>query len=219
MRPFQLLVFDWDGTLSDSSATIVSALRQACSDLGLPVPDKASALSIIGLGLREGLFSIIPHLDEPQFEALSNRYRQCYFSKGGEVGLYEGVEEGLERLLQAGFLMAVATGKSRRGLDQALSGLKLARFFVTTRCADETFSKPNPAMLLEVMDICGMDAKETLMIGDTTYDLQMAANASVAAVAMTYGAHPLEDLLPLSPIQHFDHFGDLVEWTISLKGR
>ena len=212
MQPYKLLVFDWDGTLSDSSATIVRALQEACQALGLCVPSYGTVLHIIGLGLREGLFYAVPELTDDQFEPLAELYRQRYFAKRDEVSLYPGVKEGLAVLKKAGFDLAVATGKSRYGLDQALDHLDLRSCFVTTKTADETASKPNPEMLFDIMDIMNVEAKDSLMIGDTTHDLQMAINAGVPSVAMTYGAHELSELLPLSPLACFDRFDALVSW-------
>ena len=216
-KRFELLVFDWDGTLSDSSSTIVSALQKACAELGLSVPSRDAALHIIGLGLREGLFRIIPGLTDKAFDALVARYRQIYFLSAEDVSLYPGVSEGLLTLKETGFCLAVATGKSRKGLDLALKDTKIEALFDMTRCADESFSKPHPQMLHEIMEQLGVVPAKTLMIGDTTHDLQMAANANVAAIGLSYGAHPVDQLLSFSPEACFDQFALLVEWIIDQR--
>lgn len=206
MKRFDLLVFDWDGTLMDSAGTIVTSLQAACTDLGLPVPSDAAARHIIGLGLNEALAELLPGLAPSDYDRLVERYRHHFLSQDHEIPLFEGAFEAIQDLSGMGFMLAVATGKSRRGLDRAFSYTNLGRFFHASRCADESFSKPHPAMLLELMDEMGTSPDKTLMIGDTTHDLQMAINARVQGVGVAYGAHPKENLLALSPMACLDHF-------------
>jgi phosphoglycolate phosphatase len=187
---YRLIVFDWDGTLADSAAIIVEAIQQACADLGLPVPSDSAARYVIGLGLHDALRHVAPTLAEKDYPQLSARYRAHYLNRDPEIPLFAGAEALLSALNVRGHLLAVATGKSRRGLDRALEQAGIGRHFVATRCADEGFPKPNPDMLLHLMDSVGAVPDETLMIGDTTHDLLLAANAGVDAVGVAYGAHP-----------------------------
>lgn len=209
---FQLLVFDWDGTLMDSAGAIVLSIQAASRDLGLPVPSVERARHIIGLGLSEALSYLFPELDASEQDAVVERYRHHFLAKDADIPLFPGAIEGIGELHAAGFLLAVATGKSRRGLDRALESTGLKRFFHGSRCADESFSKPHPGMLLDLMEELGADPQRTLMIGDTTHDLEMARNAAVASLAAAYGAHPKENLLALSPLACVDDFGELREW-------
>jgi phosphoglycolate phosphatase len=187
---YRLIVFDWDGTLVDSAAIIVEAIQRACADLGLPVPTDSAARYVIGLGLHDALGHVAPSLAEKDYPQLSARYRAHYLSRDPEIPLFAGAENLLSVLSARGHLLAVATGKSRLGLDRALEQAGVARHFVATRCGDEGFPKPNPDMLLHLMDRLGTAPDETLMIGDTTHDLMLAANAGVDAVGVAYGAHP-----------------------------
>lgn len=211
-RRFELLVFDWDGTLMDSAGAIVDSIQRACRDLDLRVPDEASARHIIGLGLRDALAMLLPELHESGYGGLVERYRHYYLSRDQAIPLFEGAQEAVRMLNQAGFLLGVATGKSRAGLDRALAHTGLAPYFHASRCADECFSKPHPAMLQEIMDELAVEPERTLMIGDTTHDLQMAANAGVASLAAAYGAHPRENLESLGPIATVGSFTELREW-------
>jgi len=188
-RRFELIVFDWDGTLMDSAAAIVRAIQAASADLGLPVPTDARARHVIGLGLSDALRHAVPELPETDYPQMVERYRHHYLSSDRELTLFDGTVELISDLHDRGFLLAVATGKSRNGLDRALGFSGLGRYFHATRCADECFSKPHPAMLHELMDELGVMAESCLMIGDTTHDLQLALNAGTHSVAVSYGAH------------------------------
>ncbi len=196
---FDLIVFDWDGTLMDSTAHITRSIQAACRDLGLPVPGDEAASYVIGLGLREALQIAAPSLDTADYPRLVERYRVHYLLNEQKTELFPGVREMLAELREVGYLLAVATGKSRVGLNRALDEARLTSLFDGTRCADETFSKPHPAMLHELTRELGQDHGRTLMIGDTTHDLQMAINAGVAGVGVAYGAHAAGSLETLSP--------------------
>ncbi len=196
---FDLIVFDWDGTLMDSTVHITRSIQAACRDLGLPVPGEQAASYVIGLGLREALQIAAPTLDPADYPRLVERYRVHYLLKDKETELFDGVREMLTELRDMGYLLGVATGKSRVGLNRALDEAHLTSVFDGTRCADETFSKPHPAMLHELTRELGQDLARTVMIGDTTHDLQMALNAGVAGVGVGYGAHPAESLRALTP--------------------
>jgi phosphoglycolate phosphatase len=198
-RQFDLVVFDWDGTLMNSTAHITRSIQAACRDLGLPVPEDEAASYVIGLGLRDALQIAAPTLDPSDYPRLAERYRFHYLSKDEHQELFAGVREMLQELREQGYLLGVATGKSRVGLNRALDQMRLTSVFDGTRCADETFSKPHPAMLQELTRELGQDLERTVMIGDTTHDLQMAANAGAGSIAVTYGAHSAEALVALEP--------------------
>ena len=211
-KRFELIVFDWDGTLMDSAATIAGSVQAAARDLGLEPPSDERARHIIGLGLEDALRHALPNLPHERYGELSARYRYHYLAQDHALTLFDGVETLLADLLGAGHLLAVATGKSRLGLDRALEVSGLGSRFHATRCADECFSKPHPQMLDELMAEFGVAPEATLMIGDTSHDVQMAHNAGVPAVAVSYGAHPRAGLESLSPLQCVDSVAELALW-------
>lgn len=211
-KQFDLIVFDWDGTLMDSTAAIVKCIQAAAKDLGLPVPDNKSAAYVIGLGLNEAMQAALPDVDPKYYPRMVERYRYHYLAKDHDLTLFDGVREMLSELSQQGYFLAVATGKSRVGLNRALDTVKLLSLFDATRCADETFSKPHPAMLQELTRELGQDIKRTVMIGDTTHDLHMALNAGAAGVAVRYGAHSEQELLALNPLYAANSVFDLHLW-------
>jgi len=188
-RRYPLVVFDWDGTLADSTAVIRRALQRAAGDLGYTVPSDEQASFIIGMGLRPALEHAVPTLREEDLLPLTERYRYHFLAGENEIVLFDGVPEMLAALKARGHWLAVATGKSRRGLDRAFETLGLREFFVASRCADEGFSKPHPGMLHAIFDETGMQPSQAVMIGDTTHDLQLAENAGMASIGVTYGAH------------------------------
>lgn len=214
-RQFDLLVFDWDGTLMDSTGMIARSIQRAFADVGLPEPSDTAARFVIGYGLNEAMQYLDPHLSAEQIRQIVDAYRGHFLAKDHELQLYAGVAEGLPCLRAAGFRLAVATGKSRAGLDRVLAATGLASFFEVTRTADEAFSKPHPAMLEYILEATEVVASRAVMIGDTTHDLQLAINAGTASLAMSYGAHPLQDLLPLNPLAHFDDFSALTTWILA----
>jgi phosphoglycolate phosphatase len=211
-RAFDLIVFDWDGTLIDSTALIAGSVQLAAADLGLPIPSDEDAQHIIGLGLLQAMAWLFPDLAADRYQELIERYRVHYLKRDSEIALFKDVRELLVALRADGYLLAVATGKARQGLDRALLLADLVSYFDATRCADETFSKPHPQMLMELMDELMVEPARVLMIGDTTHDLQMAANAGTAAVAVTCGAHPREQLLGEPHLAMLAHVGVLREW-------
>ena len=211
-RRYDLIVFDWDGTLFDSTALIVRAIQAACRDLGAPVPSDEAAAHVIGLGLQDALQHAVPDLPIDLYPELGRRYRQHYFASHDQVTLFAGVPELLAGLRERNHWLAVATGKNRHGLDEALRISGLADRFDATRTADETRSKPHPQMLQELMREFGTDPERTLMIGDTTHDLQLAANAGTDAVAVAYGAHPPEQLGDLRPLTIAHSVAELHDW-------
>lgn len=211
-KHFDLLVFDWDGTLSDSAAHIAAALQASFRDLGLPVPSDHSARHVIGLGLQDALSYLNPDLPTERYHAVTDRYRHHFLAGDATIRLFPQVIEGIAALEASGYLLAVATGKSRRGLDRALESTQLVRYFHASRCADEGLPKPHPDMLEVLIGELDVAPGRTLMVGDTTHDLQMALNAGVPAVAVSYGAHPLEELESLKPLACVGSFALLMEW-------
>lgn len=196
----------------DSTGTIVKCIQSAARDLGLPVPNEKAASYVIGLGLQDAMQAALPGLDPKYYPRIVERYRYHYLSTDQELTLFDGVTDMLADLSQQGYFLAVATGKSRVGLNRALDTVKLMSVFDATRCADETFSKPHPAMLQELTRELGQDMKRTVMIGDTTHDLQMAVNAGAAGVAVHYGAHSPEELRSLAPLYAANSVRDLHAW-------
>ena len=197
---FDLLVFDWDGTLMDSAACIAASLQSACRDLGFTVPSDRDARYIIGLGLNDALAHVLPGIAPAEYPRVADRYRHHFLQQDGGTALFSGVAEMLRELREAGHLLAVATGKSRRGLDRALEATGLAPYFHATRCADEGFSKPHPGMLHTLLEALDIGPARALMIGDTTHDMQMARAADMERLAVAHGAHDASDLLEYAPV-------------------
>lgn len=214
LRKLDLIVFDWDGTLMDSTALIVAAIQAACRDVGVPEPDRERASYVIGLSLLGAMAAIAPDLDPASHARLAERYRYHFLARDHELMLFEGARSLLEELRERGYLLAVATGKARQGLNRVLASSGLNALFHATRCADESFSKPHPAMLLELMDELQVVPERTVMVGDTTHDLLMARNAGVAALGMSYGAHPVEELRAEAPLAIHHSIAELREWLI-----
>jgi phosphoglycolate phosphatase len=196
---YSLIVFDWDGTLLDSAAEIVECIQQASREMGLPVPDAERARHVIGLGLHDSLRIAVPELPVESYGEFAALYRKNFLAREESMRLFTGVRELLAALRQREHLLAVATGKSRRGLDRALEASELGTHFAASRCGDETHPKPHPAMLLELMEQLAVDPARVLMIGDTSHDLEMARNAGVDALGVTYGAHSAGALQALAP--------------------
>jgi phosphoglycolate phosphatase len=214
-KQFDLLIFDWDGTLMDSAGVIVDSIQRACEDIGLSVPSERASRQIIGLGLMQALQTLLPDLPADDYPRLVERYRHHYLGRDAEIPLFTGVASGIRDLSESGFQLAVATGKSRIGLERALEASGLGAWFVATRCADQTHSKPHPAMVLELIDELDADPARTLVIGDTSHDLLMAANAGVASLGVTYGAHEAGDLHPHAPVALMDSFPEVYAWLAS----
>jgi phosphoglycolate phosphatase len=211
-RRFDLIAFDWDGTLFDSTGLIVRCIQAACRDVGSPVPSDVQAAYVIGLGLMDALRHAVPDLPVERYAELGRRYRHHYMARQHQIVLFDGTLEMLHALKARNHWLAVATGKSRSGLNEALDSAQLRSVFDSTRTADETASKPDPLMLRELMAELGADARRTLMIGDTTHDLQLAANAGVASVAVSYGAHPADDFRRFAPLFIAHSTRDLHDW-------
>lgn len=212
MNRYELIVFDWDGTLMDSAGMIAHCVQAAARDLGLTPPSDERARHIIGLGLVDALRHALPDLPEAHYEDLVERYRHHYLSRDHELVLFAGADTVVRGLAASGRWLGVATGKSRRGLDRALAHSGIGDCFHATRCADECHSKPHPQMLEELMDELAVAPGATLMIGDTTHDLLMAQNAGVDAVAVSYGAHPRAALSGAGPLYCAESVADLAAW-------
>ncbi len=211
-RKFDLLIFDWDGTLMDSAGVIVDSIQRACEDIGLAAPSDRASRQIIGLGLVQALQTLLPDLPADDYPRLVERYRHHYLGRDADIPLFGGVSEGIRALDESGFTLAVATGKSRVGLARALEASGLGAHFAATRCADQTHSKPHPAMVLELVDELAADPARTLVIGDTSHDLLMAANAGVASLGVTYGAHEADDLHAHAPLALLNSFAEVHAW-------
>jgi phosphoglycolate phosphatase len=214
-RRFDLIVFDWDGTLSDSTTLIVRCIQAACRDIGVAVPSDADAAYVIGLGLHDALKHAAPGLSPDRYPELGNRYRHHYFASQDELVLFPGTLEMLHALKARNHWLAVATGKGRRGLDEALAHTQIAGLFNSTRTADETASKPNPLMLQQLMREFGVEPERTLMIGDTTHDLLLAANAGTPRVGVSYGAHEAEAFDEHGPLFIAHSTRELHDWLLA----
>jgi phosphoglycolate phosphatase len=211
-RQFDLIVFDWDGTLFDSTALITRCIQAACADVGVAVPSDKDASYVIGMGLIEALQHAAPGLPRERYPELGNRYRHHYFARQHEIVLFEGTLAMLQALKARHHWLGIATGKSRRGLDEALNSVQLKGVFDGTRTADETASKPDPLMLLELMREFGVEPDRTLMIGDTTHDLQLASNAGTARIGVSYGAHEPAAFDEFAPLHIAHSMPDLHDW-------
>jgi phosphoglycolate phosphatase len=211
-KRFDLLVFDWDGTLIDSAGAIVACIQAACRDLDLPVPDDERASHVIGLGLADALAHAVPGLPPSEYPRVAERYRHHFLLRGASLPLFPGTREMLTGLRASGHALAIATGKSRTGLARALQQAGLEALFAATRCADQCAPKPAPDMLLELLDETGVAPGRALMVGDTSHDVQMAVNAGVAAVAVSYGAHAVAGLAALSPLALVHSTPELAQW-------
>jgi phosphoglycolate phosphatase len=209
----RLLVFDWDGTLMDSVGTIVACTQTVLQELRMPEVPESIIRGTIGLGLRETVEILSPGCDDQVFETVLASYRRHWHQTYRDLALlFSGVEEMLRGLTEEGYLLAIATGKSRRGLDHSLAQTGLKKVFHATRTVDEALSKPNPQMLLDLLDELGVRAREAVMIGDTTYDLEMARNAGTAAIGVCSGSHGREELLRAAPLACLERVVELPEW-------
>ena len=213
-RQFDLIAFDWDGTLFDSTKIIVRCIQRAVADVGGAVPSDEAASYVIGMGLMEALAHAAPDVPQDRYAQLGASYRKHYIAHQDDLSLFDGVLPMLADLRQRHHWLAVATGKSRRGLDDVLRAVELKGMFDGSRTADETAGKPHPRMLHELMREFGTEPERTLMIGDTTHDLQMAVNAGCASVAVSYGAHTIEGFEALKPRAIVHSVGELHAWLL-----
>ncbi len=213
MKKYHLLIFDWDGTLMDSQAQIVNCMQSAITELDMEPRSDKQITNIIGLGLDEAILALYPTLDTKMIKLTAQTYRDYYLFKDKTPSpLFAGVKEVISELQETGYDLAIATGKSRRGLDKGLEETGMHAYFPITRCADETRSKPHPQMLEEILVDHNTDASNALMIGDSEYDLQLANNAKVDGFAVSYGVHGLIRLLKQDPVGFIDRIEQLPEW-------
>ena len=211
-RQFDLICFDWDGTLFDSTALIVRCIQQAVLDVGGARPSAQQAAWVIGMALVPALARAAPDVPADKYPELAARYRHHYLARQGDISLFEGVLPMLAELRARHHWLTVATGKSRRGLNDVLASRQLQGVFDGSRTADETAGKPDPLMLHELMREFGAEPERTLMVGDTTHDLQMALNAGCASVAVSYGAHAPDGFQDLGPRQVVQSVAELHRW-------
>ncbi len=205
-RKYQLIIFDWDGTLMDSTAQIVNCMQLTIKEMNTEPRSDDAILNIIGLGLEEAILSLYPTSNNSFINKMAEVYRDFYLFKDKTPSpLFEGVVEMLDELREQNYDLAIATGKSRRGLDKGLDETNLHDYFPITRCADETRSKPDPQMLTEILTDYNTNKDTAIMIGDSKYDLQMANNAKMDSIAVTYGVHSLEQLQKQQPVSHVDN--------------
>ena len=212
---YQLIIFDWDGTIMDSAQKIANCIKAAARDVGVDEPSDQQAKSIIGLGLTEAMRVLFESSTDSQIKQIVEAYKY-HFVKGDvtDQALFEGVEQGLQALEDAGAVLAVATGKSRAGLDRIFAETGLKKHFITSRCADETRSKPNPQMLHEILDFTAIDADKTIMVGDTTYDMDMAVNANMYGLGASYGVHSEAMLLESKAVSVQHSFKQIIAWLL-----
>ncbi|MBU2966652.1 HAD-IIIA family hydrolase [Amphritea sp. 2_MG-2023] len=217
---YKLLIFDWDGTIIDSAARIISSMQKAARDLEQPELSDEAVRNIIGLGLPEAIRMLIPGVDDSLIAPLRDRYGHYYLEADDTpTELFDGVEQTLINLKQKGYRLAVATGKSRRGLDRVFDQTGLEYLFETSRCADETTSKPHPHMLEEILAETGLSPAEAVMIGDTEFDLEMGVRAGMDTIAASYGAHHIDRLTPYNPVLVMHRFVELENWLVQASGQ
>lgn len=212
MRDFELVVFDWDGTIVDSTGAIVEAIQAAAVDLGLPMPSRERASWVIGLGLVDAIAHACPTLERERVADFVDRYRVHYLRRDRDLLLFEHVRPMLARFDAAGVPLAVATGKSRVGLNRALEQTGFQRLFTTTRCADEGEPKPHPWMLNDICEELDIEPARVVMVGDTTHDIEMAHAAGAASIGVSYGAHDIETLQAASPHALVGSVPELERW-------
>ena len=213
-RRFDLIAFDWDGTLYDSTQIIVRCIQSAVVDVGGQKPTDEQAAYVIGMALMPALAHAAPDVPKDKYPMLGERYRHYYAAHHNDLSLFDGILPMLQALRERQHLLTVATGKSRQGLDDALHQVALRGMFDGSRTADETAGKPNPRMLNELMAEFGVPPERTLMIGDTTHDLEMAHNAGCASVAVSYGAHGTSDFGRWKPLAVAHNVSELHDWLI-----
>jgi phosphoglycolate phosphatase len=211
-RKYQLIIFDWDGTIIDSQAHIISCMKKSMADENLSIPPDNQIRHIIGLSLDRAILMLHPELDNVMVNRISDHYRRHFFAETHQSELFNGVAETIQDLHASGYFLAVATGKGRRGLDIALKNTGLEPFFHITRCADETRSKPDPLMLDEILTDLDLDAEKAIMVGDTSYDMDMAGNIKMDCIAVTYGMHDKEHLKGSNPTYLIDSIDQLSQY-------
>ncbi len=212
-----IIIFDWDGTLCDSVDGIVTAMQAAAVEHCLAPPSESAVQNIVGLGLPQAMAELFPQQPEDERLILAEAYSRHYIeATAGPANLFPGAADTLAALRDSGFELAVATGKSRRGLDRVLAGIGMSDYFETTRCADETRSKPDPLMLEEILYERGKRASEAVMVGDSEYDLEMALRAGIPSIGVSFGVHSPERLARHRPLAVIDQLVELPSLVASL---
>jgi len=212
-KKYELLIFDWDGTLMDSESKIINCFQAALSDTGIAPIEDDRIRDIIGLGLKESMEVLLPDHNQATHNLVVEAYREHFLVRDTtEMPMFPGVIDGIRRLHEQRYTLAIATGKARRGLNRVLNGHELENLFHVTRCADETVSKPHPLMLQQILEATKIPAENALMIGDSVYDLQMATNAGIDSLAVSYGVQSCDRLLEHAPIGCMHEFEDLYAW-------
>lgn len=214
MKHYDAVIFDWDGTLMDSTHSIIESIQLASADLGLPVPPAMRASWIIGLSLETGLYKAVPELTAELMPRFLERYRHHFFQRDTSIKMFDGAVAMLDSLRERTISISVATGKSRAGLDRVLKAVNLTHYFNTTRCADETQSKPDPQMLHEIIWELDLTPENVLMVGDTTHDIYMAHHAGMDSLAVTYGAHDVPTLEKSSPTHMVESVAEMQDWIL-----
>lgn len=212
-KDYDLIIFDWDGTLMDSESKIVNCFRKAVADIQVDYPGDEAVRNIIGLGLKEALDVLIPDYTDAVQKQVVDRYREHFLHLDEtDMPLFEGVEEGLKKLRSENYSLAIATGKARIGLEQVLDHTNLGDHFIASRCADEAKSKPHPRMVLDILIETGVPADKAIVVGDTTYDIEMAHRAETDALAVCYGVHQREELIAQQPADCVKDFAAVLDW-------
>ena len=214
-KDYDLIIFDWDGTLMDSESKIVNCFRKAAEDIEINYPGDKAVRNIIGLGLKEALAVLMPEYSDSMQQQVVDRYREHFLHLDEtEMPLFDGVEEGLRQLQRDNYSLAIATGKARLGLDQVLEQTQLGEHFVVSRCADEAKSKPHPRMVLDILSETGVSSDRAIVVGDTTYDIEMAHRANTDALAVCYGVHQREKLTAQKPKDCVENFAAVLQWFV-----
>ena len=215
MTRYAAVLFDWDGTVMDSTYSIASSIQLASADLELPVPSIQQASWVIGLSLESALYRAVPDLTAEQMPLFLERYRYHFMQRDPHIKLFDGILPFMGELRGRQIALGVATGKSRQGLDRVLQQVNLSTFFDATRCADETRSKPDPEMLHQLLAELMLEPEQVLMVGDTVHDIHMAANAGMDSVAVTYGAHDPQALAKAEPTVMVDNVAQMRDWVLA----
>ncbi|MGY5411606.1 HAD family hydrolase [Alcaligenes nematophilus] len=215
MTHYAAVLFDWDGTVMDSTYSIASSIQLASADLQLPVPSIQQASWVIGLSLESALYRAVPDLTAEQMPLFLERYRHHFMQRDPHIKLFDGILPFMGELRGRQIALGVATGKSRQGLDRVLQQVNLSTFFDATRCADETRSKPDPEMLHQLLAELMLEPEQVLMVGDTVHDIHMAANAGMDSVAVTYGAHDPQTLAKAEPTVMVDNVAQMRDWVLA----
>lgn len=215
MTRYAAVLFDWDGTVMDSTYSIASSIQLASADLQLPVPSIQQASWVIGLSLESALYRAVPDLTAEQMPLFLERYRHHFMQRDPHIKLFDGILPFMGELRGRQIALGVATGKSRQGLDRVLQQVNLSTFFDATRCADETRSKPDPEMLHQLLAELMLEPEQVLMVGDTVHDIHMAANAGMDSVAVTYGAHDPQTLAKAEPTVMVGNVAQMRDWVLA----